>query len=98
MRGCECADVPRFAYSPSALRCLILQPKKYEQKHFQSIVLSEAQRAEEERNDSRDVSHHGERQGIAVQQQAGCGGKDVERGDRTVVRAKPHGTGREPYA
>ena len=53
----------RFAYSLSALQKLILQLKnvEYEQKHFQGVVLPQAQRAEKERNDSRDVPHHGER-------------------------------------
>ena len=51
----------RFAYSLSALQKLILQLKnvEYEQKHFQGVVLPQAQRAEKERNDSRDVPHHG---------------------------------------
>ncbi len=75
-----------------------LKKVEYEQKHIQSFVLFEAQRAEEERIDSRDVPHHGERKSIPVQQQAGCGGKYVERGNRTAVRAEPRGTGGEPYA
>lgn len=98
--GRECADMLRFANCLSTLHGLILQTKKveYEQKHIQSIVLPQAQRAEEERIDSRDVPYHGERKGITVQQQAGRGGKHVERGDRAVVRAQPRGTGGKPYA
>ena len=71
---------------------------EYEQKYFQGVVLPQAQRAEKERNDSRDVPHHGERKGITVQQQAGRGGKDVERGVGQADRPQPRGTGGQPYA
>lgn len=100
IHGCDCADMLRFAYCLTILHRLILHLKNvaYEQKHFQSIVLPEAQCAEEERNDSRDVSYHSERQGIPIQQQAGCGGKDVERGNRASVRSQPRCAGRKPYA
>jgi len=71
---------------------------EYEQKHFQGVVLPQAQRAEKERNDSRDVPHHGERKGITVQQQVGRGRKDVERGAGQTDRPQPRGTGGQPYA
>lgn len=58
------------------------------------IFLPQAQRAEEERIDSRDVPYHGERKGITVQQQTGRGGKHLERGNRASVRSQPRGAGR----
>lgn len=44
------------------------------------------------------MPHHGERKGITVQQQAGRGGENVERGTGQADRPQPHGTGGEPYA
>ena len=44
------------------------------------------------------MPHHGERKGITVQQQAGRGGKDVERGVGQADRPQPRGTGGQPYA
>ena len=97
MRLRRCAAICLLPYD-STLTNFALKNVAYEQKHFQSIVLPQAQCAEEERNDSRDVPYHGERQGIPVQQQTGCGGKDVERGNRASVRAQPRCAGRKPYA
>ncbi|MEG2381929.1 MAG: hypothetical protein RSB38_09620 [Oscillospiraceae bacterium] len=44
------------------------------------------------------MPYHGERQSGTVQQQAGCGGKVMERGIGQDVGAKPRGTGNEPDA
>lgn len=70
----------------------------YEQKHFQSIVLPEAQCAEEERADIGHVPYHGERKNSTVQLQVGRGGKIVECGNRSSDRKEQRRSGRQPYA
>ena len=44
------------------------------------------------------MPHHGERKSITVQQQAGRGGENVERGVGQADRPQPRGTGGQPYA
>lgn len=44
------------------------------------------------------MPYHGERENRTVQLQAGRGGKDVERGNRTADRKEQRGSGRQPYA
>ena len=71
MRLRRCAAVCLQPFSSTLNNFANKNNVEYEQKHFQGVVLPQAQRAEKERNDSRDVPHHGERKGITVQQQAG---------------------------